>query len=82
MPGCRSLSDQEALGVIGRHGYGKPADSTECTDHCEGPVDVSAWRSKRGFSLIIEAFAPENECKCQLWFESGDGEVIGVVDHR
>lgn len=74
-----TMSDDDALALVARQGFGKPAD--------HGPrapttakallVHVRAAR-KRGFSLIVEVFAP-GMAAMSAPIRQRDGDVLGVV---
>jgi IclR family transcriptional regulator, acetate operon repressor len=74
-----TMTDHEALAVVARQGLGRPAD--------HGPRAPTTMRAllpyiraarKRGFSLIVEVFAPGMSAMSAP-IRRRDGQVIGVV---
>ena len=74
-----TLSDDEALSVVGRQGFGKPADfGPNAPTTAKALLTYLRAARKRGFSMIIEAFAPGMSAMSAA-VRKRDGEVIGVV---
>ena len=74
-----TLSDDEALSVVGRQGFGRPADfGPNAPTTAKALLTYLRAARKRGFSMIIEAFAPGMSAMSAA-VRKRDGEVIGVV---
>ena len=58
-----TLADDEALAVVGRQGFGKPQDfGPNAPTTAKALLTYLRSARKRGFSMIIEVFAPGDEC--------------------
>ena len=74
-----TLSDEEALALVSKQGFGKPEDFGP-----KAPTTVKALLGflkaarQRGFSMIVEVFAPAMTAMAAP-IRSGNGAVIGVV---
>jgi IclR family transcriptional regulator, acetate operon repressor len=74
-----TLSDEEALGVVGRQGYGKPLDfGPNAPTSAKALLTYLRAARKRGFSMIVEVFAPGMSAMSAV-VRKRDGEVIGVI---
>lgn len=75
-----TLSDEEALALVAKRGFGKPEDYGP-----NAPTTVKALLAylqaarERGFSLIVEVFAPAMTAMAAPIRSSHTGAVIGVV---
>jgi DNA-binding IclR family transcriptional regulator len=74
-----TMSDEDALALVARQGFGKPADFGP-----KAPTTVKALLGhvraarKRGYSMIVEVFAPGMSAMSAP-MRRRDGEVLGVV---
>lgn len=74
-----TMSDEQALAVVARHGWGTPA-----THGPHAPTTPKALlpyvraARKRGFSMIVEVFAP-GMSSLSAPIRQRDGQVLGVV---
>ncbi|MBT9512825.1 MAG: IclR family transcriptional regulator [Acidovorax sp.] len=75
-----TLSDEEALALVAKRGFGKPEDYGP-----NAPTTVKALLAylqaarERGFSLIVEVFAPAMTAMAAPIRSSHNGAVMGVV---
>lgn len=75
-----TLSDEEALALVAKRGFGKPEDYGP-----NAPTTVKALLAyleaarERGFSMIVEVFAPAMTAMAAPIRSSHNGAVIGVV---
>lgn len=75
-----TLSDEEALALVAKRGFGKPEDYGP-----NAPTTVKALLSylqaarERGYSMIVEVFAPGMTAMAAPIRNSHDGAVLGVV---
>ncbi|CAN7538698.1 IclR family transcriptional regulator [Acidovorax sp. Leaf76] len=75
-----TLSDEEALALVSQQGFGKPEDYGP-----NAPTTVKALLAylkaarQRGFSMIVEVFAPAMTAMAAPIRSSHNGAVIGVV---
>ena len=74
-----TLPDENALAVVARQGYGKPADfGPNAPTTPKALLAFLRAARKRGFSLIVEVFAPGMSAMSAV-VKKRDSEVIGVV---
>jgi IclR family acetate operon transcriptional repressor len=74
-----TLSDEEALKIVERQGFGKPADfGPNAPTTAKALLAYLRAARKRGFSLIVEVFAPGMTAMSAV-IRKRDGEVIGVI---
>ncbi|MBV7430113.1 MULTISPECIES: IclR family transcriptional regulator [unclassified Acidovorax] len=75
-----TMTDEEALALVARRGFGKPEDYGP-----NAPTTVKALLAylqaarERGFSMIVEVFAPAMTAMAAPIRSSHNGAVIGVV---
>lgn len=75
-----TMTDEEALALVARRGFGKPEDYGP-----NAPTTVKALLAylqaarERGFSMIVEVFAPAMTAMAAPVRSSHNGAVIGVV---
>jgi IclR family transcriptional regulator, acetate operon repressor len=74
-----TMTDEQALGVVKRQGFGKPADfGPKAPTTAKALLTYLSDTRKRGFSMIVEVFAPGMSAMSAA-IRKRDGEVIGVV---
>ena len=74
-----TMSDAEALDVVARQGFGAPADhGPRAPTTAKALMPYVRAARKRGFSMIIEVFAPGMSSMAAP-IRQRDGDVLGVV---
>lgn len=74
-----TLTDEEALAVVGRQGFGKPQQfGPNAPTTAKALLAYLRSARKRGFSMIVEVFAPGMSAMAAV-VRKRDGEVIGVI---
>ena len=74
-----TMTDEAALELIARQGFGKPEDfGPRAPTTIKAVTNYLRAARKRGFSLIVEVFAPAMSAMAAPVFGS-NGKVVGVV---
>jgi IclR family transcriptional regulator, acetate operon repressor len=74
-----TMSDEDALDVVTRQGFGTPADhGPRAPTTAKALMPYVRAARKRGFSMIVEVFAP-GMSSMAVPIRQRDGDVLGVV---